>query len=627
MRKWQILLVSSLLLFVVFSCAAPVVPGEPSTYTIQGVVKLWNDTPLQGVTISAGTKTTTTDTNGAWTIADLSGAVTVSAQKSDYYIVIAGTVQTTKNVSNASTINFTAYSETEEFGGGYGTQDDPWIIVNVWQLDNMRYYIDPSTPRHYKQMRDLDLNDLRTRIAPTEANWTPVDSMGPDKPFNGSYNGMGFSIKNMVVLTGNNTSDRYSGFFGHLSEATINNVVFENAQVDCADAFSAGVLAGRIDNSTIDNVIVLNSRVSQASYMGGLVGFASFSNFKNCSVQVVLNSLQANPSFYVGGLVGDSSFSSFQNCTVRSSAITGKSDRIGGFVANSDTSTFESCRFEGAIEDATATYVGGFVAYAEQDEDLSVDAFEDCAVSASLSAERDTSTMNMLRIGGFVGFTNALKRISFKNCVVQADIEVPHYGFTAGGFFAEASGFNTLDQCGFEGSITGSSEEFSDIGGFGGFAHNPAINEVNIQECYARFQVNADSNARIAGFLNMTDGNNILIKNCYAKGSMSVQAQSAGFLKMNTLDQVPDVSNNYAAVSNTDHGFLYNFASSSLQTPHCYWDNQMTSTTEDDSTAEGKSTSQMKTQSTYSAWDFTNVWAINAAKNDGYPYLKWEDGI
>lgn len=152
---------------VLFNCAAPVVPGEPSTYTIQGVVKLWDDTPLQGVTTSAGTKTTTTDTKGNWRITDLSGPVTVSAQKNDYYIVIAGTVQTTKNVSNASTINFTAYSETEEFGGGYGTQNDPWIIVNVSQLDNMRHYIDPSTPRHYKQMRDLDLNDLRARVTPT----------------------------------------------------------------------------------------------------------------------------------------------------------------------------------------------------------------------------------------------------------------------------------------------------------------------------------------------------------------------------------------------------------------------------------------------------------------------------
>ncbi|AJC74696.1 hypothetical protein AJ81_03885 [Pseudothermotoga hypogea DSM 11164 = NBRC 106472] len=627
MRKWQILLVSSLVLFLLFSCAAPVVPGEPSTYTIQGVVKLWNDTPLQGVTISAGTKTATTDANGTWTIADLSGAVTVRAQNTDYHIVIAGTVQTTKNVSNASTINFTAYSETEEFGGGYGTQDDPWIIVNVWQLDNMRHYVDPSTPRHYKQMRDLDLNDLIARVTPTEANWTPVDSMGPDKPFNGSYNGMGFSIKNMVVLTGNNTSDRYSGFFGRLFEATITNVVFENAQVDYADAFDAGVLAGRIDDSTIDNVIVLNSRVSQASYMGGLVGFASSSTFKNCSVQVILNSPQANPSFYVGGFVGDSSFSNFQNCTVRSSAITGKSTRIGGFAANSDTSVFQNCRFQGTIEDVTATYVGGFVAYAEQDEDLSVNVFEDCAVSASLSAQRDTSTMDMVRIGGFVGFIDAVKRISFKTCVVQADIEVPHYGFTAGGFFAEISGLNTFHQCGFQGSITGNSEEFSDIGGFGGFAYNPATGEVNIQECYARFEVNADSNARVAGFLSMTDGNNITIKNCYAKGSTSAQAQSAGFLRMNTLDQVPDVSKNYVAVSNTDHGFLYNFSSSSLQTPHCYWDNQLTSTIQDHSTAEGKGTSQMKTQSTYSTWDFTNVWAINAVKNDGYPYLRWEDGI
>ena len=49
--------------------------------------------------------------------------------------------------------------------------------------------------------------------------------------------------------------------------------------------------------------------------------------------------------------------------------------------------------------------------------------------------------------------------------------------------------------------------------------------------------------------------------------------------------------------------------------------------------AMGKSTADLKKQSTYTTdindsnkrWDFNNVWKIDPSKNNGYPYLKWQD--
>lgn len=138
MRKWLLLLAGLSVLLLLFNCAAPPDGGTTSTYDIQGTVKLWDNTALAGVTITAGTKTATSDTNGNWSISGLTGTVTVSAQKNDYYIVVAGTVNPSKSVSNASTINFTAYSETEEMAGGLGTKESPFIIVNVQQLNAIR---------------------------------------------------------------------------------------------------------------------------------------------------------------------------------------------------------------------------------------------------------------------------------------------------------------------------------------------------------------------------------------------------------------------------------------------------------------------------------------------------------
>ena len=46
---------------------------------------------------------------------------------------------------------------------------------------------------------------------------------------------------------------------------------------------------------------------------------------------------------------------------------------------------------------------------------------------------------------------------------------------------------------------------------------------------------------------------------------------------------------------------------------------------EDADVAEGKTTSEMTDQNTYSEWDFDEVWAIHESVNEGYPYLQGED--
>ncbi|QST02511.1 WxL domain-containing protein (plasmid) [Pontibacillus sp. ALD_SL1] len=60
---------------------------------------------------------------------------------------------------------------------------------------------------------------------------------------------------------------------------------------------------------------------------------------------------------------------------------------------------------------------------------------------------------------------------------------------------------------------------------------------------------------------------------------------------------------------------------STLDDCHCYWDTEASGTTLSDM-GTGKTTSEMKQESTYTGWDFTNTWAIDPLINDGYPYLQ-----
>lgn len=614
MRKWLFLLALPLF-FLLFNCSAPVVPV---TYDIQGTVKLWDNTALENVTITAGTKTATTDSNGNWSITGLSGTVTVSAQLNNYYIVVSGTVSTTRQVSSNATVNFTAYSTTESFAGGTGTQHDPYIIVTADQLNNIRNNLD----KHFKQIKNIDLNDLKAKLDPIEANWEPVGRDFPVNPgpFTGSYDGMGFEIQNMVVVS---EIDGYSGFFGVVSEATIKNIVFRNAQIDC-DASCSGIFAGLISDSIIDNIIIKNSSISKSTYIGGFVGDTDNSTITNCKIQDT--QLEADPDiggFYVGGFVADAGATWFENCTINSMQITGSngSQMIGGFAGSSSISGFKNCSFEGTI-DATGTYIGGFVGYGEWHEEesgkMTFDTFENCFVTGSMNARRKPSEMD----GYVAGFAGRIGNVpNFMNCTVQMNIIVDLNATRVAGFVGTNDGSKEVSvlRCSFEGSIN-ASDDFIDVSGFG-FVFSKA----SFDQCYTRFEIQTGAHANISGFLNLIgDISDVSITNSYAKGTVNSESgsKSAGFIMMNSFIH-PTVEKCYSAVTNVGCAFLYN--SEQVTTTDCFYDLDICDSVDDFSTASGKTTTQMKDQTTFTSWDFNNLWAISSTINDGYPHLKWEN--
>jgi hypothetical protein len=309
------------------------------------------------------------------------------------------------------------------------------------------------------------------------------------------------------------------------------------------------------------------------------------------------------------------------------------SEHVGGFAADSGISGFKDCSFEGTIN-ATATYIGGFVGYAswheEEPEKMSFDSFENCSVSGQMYARRNPSEMSGYA-GGFAGLIEgspySLHSYSFTNCTVEMDIEVNYQATTVGGFAAEISGYGeSFLRCSFEGSIN-ATDEFIEVAGFG---HTRL--ESSFEECFTKFEINTKDDA--SGFISIIgDADNVSVKNSYAKGIIYSESGSAsGFIAMNSAVH-PTVQNCYSAVSlensSSRYAFVYNvyFSTESIQvnTPGCFYDSDISNAEDDHSTAQYKRTAQMKTQSTYTGWDFDEIWAINSTINDGYPHLQWEN--
>lgn len=91
--------------------------------------------------------------------------------------------------------------------------------------------------------------------------WTPIGQTCATQ-FNGTFDGNGYTIKNLNVDASKQTGANYSsGLFGWLNKATVKNLTIENATVK--GNHNVGVIAGYMETSgcTISNCHVINATV------------------------------------------------------------------------------------------------------------------------------------------------------------------------------------------------------------------------------------------------------------------------------------------------------------------------------------------------------------------------------
>lgn len=112
------------------------------------------------------------------------------------------------------------------------------------------------------------------------------------------------------------------------------------------------------------------------------------------------------------------------------------------------------------------------------------------------------------------------------------------------------------------------------------------------------------------------------MSNCYCAGNVvATQAVGglAGYVGSNST-----VLNSYSVGMVSANAYVGGMIGSSYEgttVSGCYYDSE-NSGQSDTGKGEPKTTAQMKQQATYVGWDFNNVWDIDPAINDGYPFLR-----
>ena len=181
------------------------------------------------------------------------------------------------------------------FQSGNGTQANPFMIMTEGQLKNFAASVNGGAT-YEGQYIQLG-NDI-----PLTENWSPMGT------FSGTFDGQNHSVTGLNIINGTG----YTGFFSHLSGATVRKLKIENATITCGADCWVGVIAGRADNSTIENCTVSgtitanNVGTSQSGNHGvaaaGVVEYAYQSTISNTTSAVNITVSTTDEIAYVGGI-------------------------------------------------------------------------------------------------------------------------------------------------------------------------------------------------------------------------------------------------------------------------------------------------------------------------------------
>lgn len=230
------------------------------------------------------------------------------------------------------------------------------------------------------QLKAIDLNGdyvLTQDITLSDNEWTPIGTS--DRPFTGTLDGGGHTIKGLTV--GNGANDN-KAFFGFTKDATVKNIGFTSAVVKghnqaaivvaqaksstLSNIYVSGVVTGRDhvgtiagdarDNTTITNCVSTAAALSTEHQGGGIAGWTNNSTFSyNIAYGVV--TAPSNGAGGITGMVDDKGKTEYISNLSAAPYIKGGNDRthgINGWCNNSSNTGSNNLSWAN-----TVYYVGG----------------------------------------------------------------------------------------------------------------------------------------------------------------------------------------------------------------------------------------------------------------------------
>lgn len=282
------------------------------------------------------------------------------------------------------------WAQAQFSGSGSGTQNDPYLIFNPIQLNEVRNYLDNSNV-WFKMMYDIDLEEWLADNNPTQG-WLPIGNSTSN--FKGHFLGMGHTISGFFI---NRSSTDYVGFFGYTDGAAISDLTIEGESVK-GRSYVAG-LAGFASGTTISNCRAVIDITGSNQKIGGLIGCESGGS---CSSSSFTGDVTG--STYVGGFVGETANATLTDCMVSATVnATNSSSYSSIFIGYANGTTVTRLNGNGQV--TGKSYVGGVMGYN----------ITNASTITSSSIEGTVSGTS--NVAGFVGYSGTPMSISASNFV------------------------------------------------------------------------------------------------------------------------------------------------------------------------------------------------------------------
>jgi hypothetical protein len=351
----------------------------------------------------------------------------------------------------------------------------------------------------------------------------------------------------------------------------ISNLAWSSTQKDCIGLFGYVGSGGQIKNLGMENVDV---NAVNGTLIGALVGLNDGGAITDC---YSTGSVSGNDR--VGGLVGES-YGTITNC-YSTGSVSGN-HWVGGLVGES-YGTITNCYSTGSV--SGNWWVGGLVGE-------SYGTITNCYSIGS--------AMGTTAVGGLVGESCG----TITNCYSIGSA----MGTTAvGGLVGESCG--TITNC-----YSAARSDGNDYaGGLAGVNYRGKITA-------SHSTASVSGNQWVGGMVGYTGGGTIT--DCYSTGSVTGTDYVGGMVGYNRSDPITDCYSTGSVSGNRWVGGLVGYGGA----VNSFWDIQ-TSNCNTSAGGEPKTTTEMKTKSTFTGagWDFENIWDICEGTN--YPRLQWQTPV
>lgn len=257
------------------------------------------------------------------------------------------------------------------FGGGTGTEDDPYLITSPQELAYLATKTNAGGVNHFASTyfeltNDIDLGGLPwPRIGTGSPNW---------HMFSGNFEGNNHAIYNLNI---NEIELDYVGLFGYLLSARVANLSVEGNNSIIAGGWVGGIV-GSAKSSVIYNCQYHGS-ISGINHIGGIAGRlsdAAIINSCNTSGEFTIR-LESTERGHSGGIVGQLFNSTASECYFNGKIFNYSNygsavscGGIAGFIQGEGSIVF-SCYNNGEIYAPNMPYVGGIGGYGGEGPSIS----------------------------------------------------------------------------------------------------------------------------------------------------------------------------------------------------------------------------------------------------------------